>query len=42
MRLRAIRSRSIALQKDIAGLNLSPSYAGKLMDVVTLNPGDEI
>ena len=30
------------LQKDIAGLNLSPSYAGKLMDVVTLNPGDEI
>ena len=30
------------LQKDIAGLNLSPSYAGKLMEVVTLNPGDEI
>ena len=30
------------LQKDIAGLNLSPSYAGKLMDVITLNPGDEI
>ena len=30
------------LQKDIAGLNLSPSYAGKLMDVVTLHPGDEI
>ena len=30
------------LQKDIAGLNLSPSYAGKLMDVATLNPGDEI
>ena len=29
-------------EKDIAGLNLSPSYAGKLMDVVTLNPGDEI
>ena len=26
------------LQKDIAGLNLSPSYAGKLMDVVTI-PG---
>ena len=31
-----------ALQKDIAGLNLAPSYPGKLTDVVTLNPGDEI
>lgn len=30
------------LLKDIAGLNLSPTYPGKLMDVVTLNPGDEI
>ncbi len=30
------------LQKDIAGLNLTPAYAGKLMDVATLNPGDEI
>jgi len=29
-------------QKDIAGLNLSPGYSGKLMDVVTLNPGDSI
>ena len=29
-------------QKDIAGLNLSPSYAGKLMETVTLNPGDTI
>ncbi|WP_409968959.1 HlyD family efflux transporter periplasmic adaptor subunit [Bengtsoniella intestinalis] len=31
-----------ALYKDMAGLNLSPSYAGKLMDVVTLNAGDEV
>ena len=31
-----------ALEKDIAGLNLAPSYAGKLTDVVKLNPGDEI
>lgn len=30
------------LYKDIAGLNLSPTYPGKLMDVVTLNPGDTI
>ena len=30
------------LQKDIAGLNLSPSYAGKLIDVASLKPGDEI
>ena len=29
-------------QKDIAGLNLSPSYPGKLMETVTLNPGDPI
>ena len=29
-------------QKDIAGLNLSPSYPGKLLDTVTLNPGDSI
>ena len=28
--------------KDIAGLNLTPAYAGKLMDTVTLNPGDTI
>lgn len=28
------------LQKDIAGLNLAAGYPGKLMDVVTLNPGD--
>ena len=30
------------LQKDIAGLNLAAGYAGKLMDTITLNPGDEI
>jgi multidrug resistance efflux pump len=31
-----------AAQKDIAGLNLAPSYSGKLLDTVTLNPGDTI
>lgn len=31
-----------AAQKDIAGLNLAPTYPGKLMDTVTLNPGDPI
>ena len=31
-----------ALYKDIAGLHLSPSYPGKLMECVTLNPGDTI
>jgi len=30
------------LQKDAAGLNLAAGYAGKLMDVEDLNPGDEI
>ena len=29
-------------QKDIAGLNLAPSYPGKLLDTVKLNPGDSI
>ena len=29
-------------QKDIAGLNLTPTYPGKLMKTVTLNPGDPI
>lgn len=29
-------------EKDLAGLNLSPGYSGKLMDTVTLNPGDTI
>ena len=28
--------------KDIAGLNLSAGYPGKLMETVTLNPGDTI
>ena len=31
-----------AMQKDIAGLNLAPTYPGKLMETVTLNPGDPI
>ncbi|MDD3347237.1 efflux RND transporter periplasmic adaptor subunit [Oscillibacter sp.] len=30
------------LRKDIAGLNLAAGYPGKLMEVVTLNPGDTI
>ena len=29
-------------EKDLAGLNLTPVYSGKLMDTVTLNPGDPI
>ena len=29
-------------QKDLAGLNLSPGYPGKLLETVTLNPGDSI
>ena len=29
-------------QKDIAGLNLSPGYPGKLMETANLNPGDTI
>ena len=29
-------------QKDLAGLNLSPGYPGKLMDTITLNPGDTV
>lgn len=29
-------------EKDIAGLNLSAGYPGKLMETVTLNPGDSI
>ena len=31
-----------ALQKDIAGLNLAPTYPGKLMDCAVLNAGDTI
>lgn len=30
------------MRKNIAGLNLAPSYPGKLLDTVKLNPGDEI
>ena len=29
-------------QKDLAGLNLTPGYPGKLLETVTLNPGDPI
>ena len=29
-------------QKDLAGLSLSPGYPGKLLETVTLNPGDSI
>ncbi len=29
-------------EKDIAGLNLSAGYPGKLLETVTLNPGDSI
>ena len=31
-----------ALHKDIAGLNLAAGYPGKLLDTVTLNPGDTV
>ena len=31
-----------ALQKDLAGLNLSAPYGGKLMEVTELHPGDPI
>ena len=37
-----MRSSSPRPRRDIAGLNLSPSYPGKLMETVTLNPGDPI
>ena len=30
------------LLKDVAGLNLSPEYSGKLLDCAVLNPGDEV
>ena len=29
-------------EKDLAGLNLAPTYSGKLMETVKLNPGDEV
>lgn len=31
-----------AMQKDIAGLNLTPPFAGKLKDIVKLNVGEDI
>lgn len=31
-----------ALRKDLAGLNLSPKYSGKIVDVVRLQKGDEV
>ena len=31
-----------AIYKDIAGLNVSPKYSGKIVDTVNLQPGDEI
>lgn len=31
-----------AAMKDIAGLNLTPGYTGKLLETVKLNPGDTI
>ena len=40
--LEGLQKQMTALQKDIAGLNLAPTYSGKLMDTVTLNPGDTI
>ena len=40
--LKGYEKQLTTLQKDIAGLNLSAGYPGKLMDVVTLNPGDTI
>ena len=40
--LEGLQKQMSTLQKDIAGLNLAPAYPGKLMDTVTLNPGDTI
>ena len=40
--LEGLQKQMSALQKDIAGLNLAPTYPGKLMDTVKLNPGDTI
>ncbi len=37
-----IQKQISALQKNMAGLHLAPSYPGKLMNVKTLNPGDVI
>jgi multidrug efflux pump subunit AcrA (membrane-fusion protein) len=40
--LEGLEKQKSAMQKDIAGLNLAPTYPGKLMDTVKLNPGDTI
>ena len=40
--LEGLQKQMSALQKDIAGLNLAPTYPGKLMECATLNPGDTI
>lgn len=37
-----IRKQLSTAQKDLAGLNLSPGYPGKLLETATLNPGDSI
>ena len=41
-KLDGYRRQLSAAQKDIAGLNLSATYGGKLLKVVTLHTGDEI
>lgn len=40
--LEGLEKQMSAMQKDIAGLNLAPTYPGKLMETVKLNPGDTI
>ena len=40
--MEGLQKQMSALQKDIAGLNLAPSYPGKLMECVKLNSGDAI
>ena len=40
--LEGLEKQMSTLMKDIAGLNLAPTYPGKLMECATLNPGDTI
>ena len=40
--LEGLQKQMSTLQKEIAGLNLAPTYPGKLMECATLNPGDTI
>ena len=40
--LEGLEKQMATMQKDIAGLNLAPTYPGKLMETVKLNPGDTI